>query len=115
MEHLNLYEIALSILKALTVMLGVLFLFITWRAYRKHKARQLLVLLMAVGTLTLSAIVEGAAVQFLGLSLDQSHVIEGVFTLAAFAILVWSVVTPTRRRTVAPPPSELTGPGPDAP
>lgn len=81
----------LSAIKIVTVALGAVFLGITLRAYRRQPNRGLLVLFMAVGLLTVSAVAEGLAFQALGLSLDQAHVIEGLFTLAGFAVLVYSV------------------------
>lgn len=81
----------LSLLKVLTVVLGAVFLAITWRAYRRAPNRGLLVLFIAVGLLTVSAVAEGLAYKALGLTLDQAHVIEALFTLAGFAVLVYSV------------------------
>ncbi len=78
----------LSIIKILTVALGAVFLGITWRAYRRQPNRGMLVLFVAVVLMTVAAVAEGLA---LGLSLDEAHIIEGLFTLAGFAVLVYSV------------------------
>lgn len=81
----------LSILKTATVALGATFLWITWRAYRRQPNPGLAALLGAVILLTVAAVAEGLAFRAVGLSLDQAHVIEAVFTLAGFAVLVYSV------------------------
>ncbi|MFA5943077.1 MAG: hypothetical protein WC876_01280 [Candidatus Thermoplasmatota archaeon] len=83
----------LSIIKIITVALGAVFLGITWRAYRRQPNRGILVLFIAVVLMTIAAVAEGLAFQALGLSLDQAHIIEGLFTLAGFAVLVYSVWT----------------------
>lgn len=81
----------LSALKIVTVALGAVFLGITLKAYVRRPNRGMLVLFFAVGLLTVSAVAEGLAYQALGLTLDQSHIIEALFTLAGFAVLVYSV------------------------
>lgn len=81
----------LSAIKIVTVALGAVFLAITWRAYRRAPNPGMLVLFAAVVLMTVAAVAEGLAFQALGLSLDQAHVIEALFTLAGFAVLVYSV------------------------
>lgn len=83
----------LSIIKVITVALGCTFLAITWRAQRRQPNPGLLVLFAAVSLLTIASVAEGLAYRALGLTLDQAHVIEGVFTLAGFAVLVYSVLS----------------------
>ncbi|MBW3583554.1 MAG: hypothetical protein KY455_10695 [Euryarchaeota archaeon] len=95
MEHV--YILILTILKIISVSLGAIFLFFTYRAYRKHASRPLLVLMVAILLMVLAAVAEGAAFQVLGFALEQAHVIEAVFTLAAFAVLVWSILVPHRK------------------
>lgn len=88
----------LTILKLLTVALGAVFIAISTRAYLKHRARSMLTLTVAIALMTGAAVAEGLAFQFIGLSLDEAHIIEAVFTLAAFTVLVLSIAFPTRRR-----------------
>ncbi len=83
----------LTILKALTVLAGAIFLSFTLRAYLKHRARAMLVLLVAIALMTGAAVAEGIAVQVLGLELAGAHIVEAVFTLAAFVVLVMSVIS----------------------
>ena len=81
----------LSIIKIATVTLGGIFLAITWRAHRRQPNTGLLVLFAAVALMTIASVAEGLAYRALGLRLDQAHLIEGVFTFAGFAVLVYSV------------------------
>lgn len=81
----------LTIIKLITVALGFAFLAVTWRAHRRHPNPGLLVLFLAVALMTIASVAEGLAYRALGLSLDQAHIIEGLFTLAGFAVLVYSV------------------------
>lgn len=85
-------ELILGLIKTATVALGLVFLAITLRAYRRDPNRGLLFLLVAVALMTTAAVAEGLAFQAAGLSLDQAHIIEAVFTLAAFAVFVASVI-----------------------
>lgn len=85
-------------LKLVTVALGAVFLYYTGKAYLKHRERPMLVLFAAVGLMVVAAIAEGFASRILGLPLSTAHIIEAVFTLAGFAVLVASVAWPRRVR-----------------
>jgi Ca2+/Na+ antiporter len=85
-------ELILGLIKTVTVAIGLAFLLITLRAYRRDPNPGLFFLLIAVGLMTLAAVAEGLAFQAAGLSLDQAHIIEAVFTFAAFAVFLVSVV-----------------------
>ncbi len=87
------FILTLTTLKALTVLAGAIFLSFALRAYLKHRARAMLVLLVAIALMTAAAVAEGLAIQVLGLELGAAHVIEASFTLAAFVILVLSVIS----------------------
>ncbi len=81
----------LSLIKIATVALGVLFLGITLRAYRRQPDRGLLMLFIAVVLLTFAAVAEGLAFGAVKLPLDEAHIIEALFTVSGFAVLVYSV------------------------
>lgn len=81
----------LTALKAITVALGFLIVFLAWKAYRSTRRRAILVLGVGMAIMTLGAISEALAFQGLSWSLDQSHVFEGVVTLVGFAVLVYSL------------------------
>ena len=83
--------LALSIIKLATVALGFLVVYLGAKAYRRSRRRPLLWLTLGMGVMTLGAISEGAAYQGLGWSLAESHIVEAVVTLVAFAVLVYSL------------------------
>ena len=95
MEH---YALLLSIVKTITVLVGGAFLVVAIRAYRKHRTRALLVLIVAIALLTTAAAAEGFAREVMRLDPDLAHLIEAVFTLAAYAVLLYSALVPDRRR-----------------
>ena len=83
--------LVLSVLKVITILLGFVIVYLGAKAYRQSRRRPLLLLTIGMGVMTLGAISEGAAYQGLGWPLEQSHVVEAVVTLIAFAILVYSL------------------------
>ncbi len=82
----------LTIIKTATVLAGAWFLGLTWRANRRVPNRGFRILIAAMVLMTIGAVAEGLAFRAVGLSLDQAHLIEGVFTLAGFAVLLASVL-----------------------
>lgn len=82
---------ALTIIKSITVLLGLAFLYYTGRAWLRHKSRGMLVLFAAIGLMTLAAVAEGFAFAILGEDLDTAHLVEAAIMLLAFAVLVASV------------------------
>ncbi len=91
MQH---YILVLTVIKALTVALGLVFLYFTWKAYRKSRARSMSILFVAISLMVVAAIAEGATLQIFKYGLDQAHVVEAILTFAAFAVLVYSVLSP---------------------
>ncbi len=89
MEHTTLI---LTILRGITVLMGVVFLYFTGKSYLKHRQSNILLLFIAISVLTLGAITEGAVVQLLDMDLATAHILESVALLIAFAILLWSVL-----------------------
>jgi hypothetical protein len=81
----------LSAIKLVTVVLGVLVIYLAAKAYRSTRRRPLLWLTVGMAIMTLGAISEGLAYQGLQWSLDQSHIFEAIVTLVAFAVLVYSL------------------------
>lgn len=84
-------ELILSGIKLVTVALGVLVVYLGWKAYRTSHRQPLLWLTVGMFIMTLGAISEGAANLGLGWTLDQSHIFEAIVTLIAFAVLVYSL------------------------
>ena len=84
-------EIMLSGIKLLTVLLGIIVVYLGWKAYRASRRKPLLWLTAGMLIMTLGAISEGAAFQGLGWTIEQSHIFEAIVTLVAFAVLVYSL------------------------
>ena len=84
-------EITLSAIKAVTVLLGVVVVYLGWKAYRASKRAPLLWLTLGMFIMTIGAISEGAAYQGLRWTIEQSHIFEAIVTLVAFAVLVYSL------------------------
>lgn len=81
----------LSILKAVTVVLGFVVVFLGAKAFRASRRRPILWLTIGLAVMTLGAISEGLAFQGLGWTLAASHLFEAVVTLGAFGVLVYSL------------------------
>lgn len=84
-------ELILVGLKAVTVVLGFIIVYLGAKAYRSTRRKPLLWLTVGMAVMTLGAISEGAAFQGLRWSLGESHLFEAVVTLVAFAVLVYSL------------------------
>ncbi len=86
-------ETVLLILRLTGFLLGGGFLYFTYRAYRRHRTRSMLVLMIAVTLWMLGIITEGLALQGLGLSIDQAHVLESIVMIVASLMLLLSVLS----------------------
>ena len=84
-------ELVLSAIKLVTVVLGVVIVYLGAKAYRATRRRPLLWLTVGMAIMTLGAISEGLAFQGLDWDLNQSHVFEAIVTLVAFGVLVYSL------------------------
>lgn len=84
-------ELALSSIKLVTVALGIIVVYLGWKAYRASQRKPLLWLTIGMAVMTLGAVSEGIAFQGLDWTIGESHIFEAVVTLVAFAILVYSL------------------------
>ena len=84
-------ELLLSAIKLVTVVLGVVIVYLGAKAYRATRRKPILWLTVGMAIMTLGAISEGLAYQGLDWGLDQSHVFEAIVTLVAFGVLVYSL------------------------
>lgn len=84
-------ELVLAAIKAATVVLGLVIIYLGWKAYGKGRQRSLFWLTVGMVFMTLGAISEGIAFQGLGWTIDQSHILEAIVTLVAFGVLVYSL------------------------
>lgn len=88
MEH---QTILLTVLNGSAALMGAYFVVRATRAYERHGESHLGILAIAVGLLTLGLIVEGVIVRGLGLEIATAHVVEAIFGVMGFAVLVYSL------------------------
>lgn len=84
-------EVTLLVLRLIGFVLGGGFLYYTFRAYRKHRARSMLVLMIAIAMWMAATVTEGFAITGLGLSIDHAHILESIVMIVASAFLLASV------------------------
>lgn len=91
----------LTLIKAITVVLGLIVMYQGSKAYRATRRKSLLLLTIGMAIMTLGAVSEALAYRGLELllgrdfqwTLDQSHLFEAIVTLVGFAVLVYSLYT----------------------
>jgi len=89
MEHCI---VILTVLRTTALLFAAVFLYFTGRAWLRTRASSMATLFVAVGLLAGGALAEGAALQGLGVGLDTAHLIESVFLLLGFLVLMLSVL-----------------------
>lgn len=72
-------------------MLGGLITYLSAKAYRRSRARPLLVLAVGFGIVTLGNLIAGAADQVLNVAPNTALVIESALTAVGFAVIVYSL------------------------
>lgn len=80
----------ISLLKTVTVALGLYIVWLGAKAYGKRPRASTLWLTLGVAVVTLGAIAEGVAFQLLG-DLPRARLVEAVVTLFGFGALVYSL------------------------
>lgn len=83
--------IMLSSIKLVTVALGVVVVYLGWKAFRTSRTRPLLWLTVGMFIMTMGAVSEGIAYQGLQWTIGESHIFEAIVTLVAFGVLVYSL------------------------
>lgn len=79
------------VLKTITLVLGGLVAYFSYRAYRRTGARALGLLALGFGVVTLGSLLAGVADQLLGVSPNTSLVVESALTAVGFAVIVYSL------------------------
>lgn len=82
---------AVLVLKTLTLLLGGVITFYSYRAYRRTAARSLRALALGFGSVTLGAFLAGIVDQLIAVDPDLALVVESLFTTAGFAIILYSL------------------------
>jgi hypothetical protein len=90
MSHVDI-TLAVVALKSLTLVLGGVITYYSYRAYQRTGAPALRALAIGFGVITLGALIAGAADQLLPLDPSLSLAVESAFTAAGFAVIVYSL------------------------
>lgn len=106
----DLYVPVVAFLNTVAAVLGGYILFRTLGAYRRFGSRPMLYLSIAIGLLTLGFILEGFLYEFVKLPLVESQAGKTIVNLAAFSVLIYSLVaertTPEDARVLEAPEPE---------
>jgi hypothetical protein len=78
-------------LKTITLALGGLITYFSFKAYRRTDAAALRALAIGFGAVTLGSLFAGVADQGFGMSTDYALVIESALTAIGFGIIVYSL------------------------
>ncbi|WP_435195723.1 DUF7521 family protein [Natronomonas sp. EA1] len=90
MSHVDI-TIAVVVLKSLTLLLGGLITYYSFRAYRRTGSPALRALAAGFGIITLGALLAGAADQLLPVEPSIAFLVESSFTVVGFAVITYSL------------------------
>lgn len=82
---------AVIVAKSLTLLLGGLITYYSLRAYQRTGSRALRALGVGFGAVTAGALLAGIVDQLLPVQSALALVVEGVFTVSGFAIILYSL------------------------
>lgn len=82
---------AVLVLKTLTLILGGVITFYSYRAYRRTASSALRALALGFGIVTLGAFLAGVVDQLIAVDPDIALVVESLFTTVGFAIILYSL------------------------
>lgn len=88
MRHLTTIIVAL---KTLTLVLGVVITYLSYKAFRRTGSPALRSLTLGFGLVTLGALLAGVVDQIVGLQTDIALIVESALTAAGFAVIVYSL------------------------
>lgn len=83
--------IALIVIKTLVAVVGGLVTYFAFKAYRRTGSRPLGLLAGGFGLVVLGSVLGGTAYELLGVALAVGVVVEGLFVLAGFCLLAYSL------------------------
>jgi len=81
----------LRALKTLIGVLGLLLAYLSLKAYRKSKSKNMLFLSIGFGIITVGSILAGLSFEFLGFSLLQVNIVESLMILVGFIMIMYSI------------------------
>ena len=82
---------AVLVLKTLTLVLGGMITYYSYRAYRRTASRALRALALGFGIVTLGALFAGIVDQLVAVNPNLALVVESLFTTIGFAIILYSL------------------------
>jgi hypothetical protein len=82
---------AVLVFKTLTLVLGGMITYYSYRAYRRTASRALRALALGFGIVTLGALFAGIVDQLIAVDPDLAFVVESAFTTIGFAIILYSL------------------------
>lgn len=83
--------IGLIVVKTLVAVMGGTVTYFSYKAYRRTRSRSLGLLTAGFALVTLGAILGGTAYELLGIWLGLGVLIEGLFVLAGFSLIAYSL------------------------
>lgn len=89
--HVQTSPYLLIALKTLTLILGGLITYFSYRAYQRTKSNALGSLALGFGLITLGALAAGVSDIFFDFGLEFNTVIESSMTVLGFAVIVYSL------------------------
>ena len=81
----------LRALKSLIGVLGLLLAYLSIKAYRKSKSKNMLFLSIGFGIITVGSILAGLSFEFLGFTLLQVNIVESLMILVGFIMVMYSI------------------------
>jgi len=81
----------LRALKSLIGILGLLLAYLSLKAYRKSKSKNMLFLSIGFGIITVGSILAGLSFEFLGFTLLQVNIVESLMILVGFIMVMYSI------------------------
>ena len=81
----------LRALKSLIGILGLLLAYLSLKAYRKSKSKNMLFLSIGFGIITVGSILAGLSFEFWGFTLLQVNIVESLMILVGFIMVMYSI------------------------
>lgn len=85
------HENAIVILKTITLLLGGLITYYSYKAYRRTQARALRALTIGFGFITIGSLIAGVLDQLTGLPTTTGIVFESFVTAVGFGVILYSL------------------------
>ncbi|MFB6299597.1 MAG: hypothetical protein ABEH65_04985 [Halobacteriales archaeon] len=84
-------ETAIVIVKTLTLVLGSLITYLSWKAYRRTGSKALGSLALGFGVITFGALLAGTMNLFAGFPVEEAVLFQSSLTAIGFAVITYSL------------------------